>query len=187
MLCSSNCTAQPYSFTITQLVEGAHSVVVAAADDAGNSATNQFLSWVVDTTPPVVALATVPGSLAEGTAATFTVSCADANGCTLAYYLYSGVTATVLCSSTCTTQSWSFTLTQLVEGTHTIVVTGVDDAGNFAANQSYSWTACGAGKFYSSEVAKIGASGAAVCGPCAAGTFGGRQRVQLRAVLARCG
>ena len=66
------------------------------------------------------------------------MSCTDAHGCILRYVLDGGATSTVLCTSNCTSSPWPFELLQLQEGTHTVVVFGVDDAENMG-NETHSW------------------------------------------------
>ncbi|MGE5574449.1 MAG: Ig-like domain-containing protein, partial [Bacteroidota bacterium] len=115
----------------SNLVDGPHTVIVTAEDNAGNeSLTLSFPTVVVDTTPPQVPGAPSTGSPTTDTTPTWSW---DAVVGAASYNVYLDGSATRLNSAPITTLSSvvSFTHTDpLPEGEHRLQVTSVDDVGN---------------------------------------------------------
>ena len=118
-----------WSFTPTGLAQGTHTIVASETDAAGNVGTTS-LTFVYDTVAPGVTEALSNDTGASSTdkvtsVATLTGS-ADANAVVT---LKEGWT--VLGSTTANAQgTWSFTPTSLSQGSHTIVASVADVAGN---------------------------------------------------------
>ncbi|MCK9364131.1 MAG: Ig-like domain-containing protein [Syntrophales bacterium] len=108
------------------LSEKAHTLIVEARDEAGNTATNEY-SWATDYTAPTITLSGTPAALSNAKAANIGVAVADASAVTTTYKLDEVAIA-------------SSALTGLSEGSHTLVVTATDAAGNTATTQPYTWT-----------------------------------------------
>lgn len=117
------CTSpQPFS----GLAEGPHTVLVTAHDAAGNTA-GSSVSWVVDGTAPHLPVLTGPASPTNVRDASVAISAEP--GATLSCALDGEQAAPC-------TSPW--TRAALADGTHTLVVTAVDAAGNQATG-SVSW------------------------------------------------
>ena len=121
---AASCTSP---WTITGLGDGPHSVVLVATDAAGNSG-SVTRSWAVDTAAPALSLSGGPTGLVGTDSASIGIS-ADPD-------------ATISCrldgtSSPCTSTGWS--ASGLADGSHTLVVTATDAAGN-ATTASRTWT-----------------------------------------------
>ncbi|MBW6484649.1 MAG: FecR domain-containing protein [Syntrophobacterales bacterium] len=106
------------------LAEKAHALIVEARDEAGNTATKEY-SWATDYTAPTITLSGTPAVLTNAAAANIGVAVADASAVTTTYRL-DGVAIA------------SSALTGLSEGSHTLVVTATDAAGN-SASKEYAW------------------------------------------------
>ncbi len=110
-----------WSFTAAQLSEGSHSVSATAQDAAGNtSSTSSIVNFNVDTTPPNGNVTQLVGGGA-GKSPTFNISSDDGTAtikCSL-----DGAVASA-CSSPYTPAG------NLTPGTHTLIVTFTDTAGN---------------------------------------------------------
>ena len=112
--------------SLTNLVNGGHSVSVIAGDAAGNwqpQASATTVSWVVDTTTPTVSLSGVPGSPTSATSATITVGGASVN--TYQYKLDAGEYGAA------TNVSTPISLSGLTDGSHTLTVKGANLAGTW--------------------------------------------------------
>lgn len=106
---------------LTDLSQGAHSVVVRATDPAGNvhSVTRNF---TVDTVLPAVSIASpTPGQHFNSTSVAASFTAADVNGVTTTCRLDSGSFAP--CASPAATSG-------LAQGGHTLTIRAVDPAGN---------------------------------------------------------
>ena len=112
--------ASPY--VVSSLSEGSHTVAVRAVDSVGNKSPASEVTWVVDLTAPANVLATGPVSPTNQTTAEATFSAAGATSYTCAL---DGATA-VACTSPYTVPG------PISEGSHSLVITGSDGAGNEA-------------------------------------------------------
>jgi RTX calcium-binding nonapeptide repeat (4 copies)/Domain of unknown function DUF11 len=109
------------------LADGAHEVVITATDPAGNIG-EATIDWTVDTTAPVITLASAP----SGTVA--------ATGAGIGYTVDDN-TAAVTCTldgSPLTSCMSPITLAALANGAHRVVITATDAAGN-ASTRSVDW------------------------------------------------
>ncbi|MGH2960274.1 MAG: GDSL-type esterase/lipase family protein, partial [Solirubrobacterales bacterium] len=127
----STCPSSP--ITITGLGNGAHSFTATQTDAAGNTGSAATVTWTIDTSPPnapAVARTSPTANPTNSTAQTLT---------------YSGIegSATAQCKldtaafGPCPTSP--LTLTGLGEGSHTLLVTQTDAAGNVSTAGSVSW------------------------------------------------
>lgn len=120
---ASPCTSpHPYS----GLSDGSHTVVVTAHDAAGNTASDE-VSWVVDSQAPFLPVLTGPASPTKDTAAEVSID-AEAGA----------VLSCALDAEDATPCADPWTRTGLADGSHTLVVTAVDGAGN-SATGSVTW------------------------------------------------
>jgi hypothetical protein len=128
----TTCPSSP--ITIAGLADGAHTFSATQTDAAGNTGSAAAVTWTVDATPPA------PPSIARtGPTAPLTNSKSQ----TIAYGgLEPG--ATPLCKldagnyGAC--QASPFTLSGLPEGSHTVLITQTDTAGNVSQAGSVSWS-----------------------------------------------
>ena len=129
-----NDTAAPYSWTVTNLSVGAHTLTVVGNNLFGLTATNSVsltVSPTADATVPVVVLtyptngASIPSSSPLNVVATITDNATVLNG-----QLYiDGVL-----NSADPTAPYTWTLYGVSTGSHTLSVVGVDTSGNMATN-----------------------------------------------------
>jgi hypothetical protein len=124
------------SLSLTGLADGAHTLLVQATDQAGNSSSATY-AWTVDTTPPTVSFTATPKAFSASSAATFTVGVSDnitpASSLVLSYTL-DGKAPVALAPG-----ASSISLTGLADGAHTVLVQATDQAGN-SRSTSYAWT-----------------------------------------------
>ena len=119
-----------WTFTPTSLADGSHTIVASEADAAGNTGTAS-LAFKLDTTAPVVM-----ESLAKDTGASSTDKITTNDTVTGSSDPNAVVHFTVdgsLIAATATSNSngiWTFTPTGLASGSHTIVASETDAAGN---------------------------------------------------------
>lgn len=132
---SGNWTPTNEVLNLSGLTDGNHTLSVRALDAAGNvDPTPANYTWTVDTTPPDTSIVSHPNMLTNSTSATFTFHGTDAlSGVAgFAYQLDGG-------NWTATTSP--LTLTNLADGSHTLLVHAIDAAGNVDPNPaSYTWT-----------------------------------------------
>ncbi|MHB8830388.1 MAG: FecR family protein, partial [Syntrophales bacterium] len=114
-----------FVINLQTLLEKAHTLIVEAKDEAGNTASQEY-AWATDYTAPIITLSGTPAALTNAAAANIGVAVTDASAVTTIYKL-DGVSVT------------SADLTSLSEGSHTLLVTATDAAGN-AGTKEYSWT-----------------------------------------------
>ena len=110
------------------LADGTHTLAITATDVSGNAATTTF-SWTVDTVPPVLTITGGPPPSTNKTTATFYLS-SNESGSTYACTLDG---APLTCKPTTS-------LTGLADGTHTLIATTTDPAGNTSASVTRTWT-----------------------------------------------
>jgi VCBS repeat-containing protein len=130
-----------WSFTPTGLVDGPHTIVASETVPPSNTVAGTTivseLSFTLDTTAPVVAIASAGGSTTQSVAQIFgTVDAADA-GSTVTV-LEDGATA-----GTATVQpsgGWSASITLNGTGQHTLVAHDTDVAGNVGTSNSVTFT-----------------------------------------------
>ena len=123
----ATCTS-PYA--VSSLSEGQHTVQVRAVDSNGNKSAAAPVTWLVDVTAPANVQVTGPGSPTNETTAVVSFEAAGATSFTCA--LDSG--PAVACSSPYTVPG------PLVEGSYTLTVRALDDAGNLAQPGQAVWT-----------------------------------------------
>ncbi len=122
----------------TGLTEGGHTLSVIGADayDKWQSITSPTtLAWIVDTTPPVAEFKSLPNSITSSSVSSFTIT---GNGVyAYRYYIDSGTYGVQKFMS----ESQVITTGALDNGSHTIHVKGIDQAGNEQTSETtYTWT-----------------------------------------------
>ena len=130
-----------WSFTTATLANGAHSLTATATDAAGNtSAASTAMSITVDTVAPTVteSLASDTGSSASDhiTSNATLTGTGDPNAVVHFTVDGSAIAGTATADGS---GAWSFTPTGLADGTHTIVASETDAAGN-TRTTSFSFT-----------------------------------------------
>ncbi|ALV91137.1 Ig-like domain-containing protein [Pantoea vagans] len=137
-----------WTFTSTALTQGTHTLNVTVTDAAGNVSGTTSSNVVIDTTPPaaVAGLAaannngSTPVAIAAGSSTndnTPALSGTAEAGSVVRIYDGGVLLGSVTASST---GAWSYTSTQLADGSHTINVTATDAAGNISPNASITFT-----------------------------------------------
>jgi hypothetical protein len=125
------CPSSP--ITLTGLGNGAHSFTVTQTDAAGNTGSAATVSWTVDITPPSAPTVTRTNPTASSTSSTSQV------------ITYTGLEAGA--STQCKLDTAAFgpcsasplTFPNLGEGSHTLLVTQTDTAGNTSPAGAVSW------------------------------------------------
>ena len=123
-----------WSFTPTGLADGSHTIVASETDSAGNTGTST-LTFTLDTTAPAVTdhLSSDTGSSSSDkvTSSDALTGTGDANA--VVHFTVDGtaVAQTVTANSS---GVWSFTPSGLADGSHTIVASETDSAGNTGAS-----------------------------------------------------
>ncbi len=126
-----------WSSAVTLTGQGTHTIVATDTDAAGNTGTSSTVSYTLDTIAPVVAI-TSTGGLTNQPAQTIsgTVDAADA-GTTVTIMDGTTVLGTATVGSDGT---WSSAVTLTGQGTHTIVATDTDAAGNTGTSSTVGFT-----------------------------------------------
>jgi hypothetical protein len=128
---ASTCPSSP--ITITDLLNGVHTFTVTQTDAAGNTGSAATVTWTVDTlapSAPTVSRTSPTVSPTKLTSQTLTYSGLEVGAtaqCKLDTAAYGPCLASPL------------TLTGLGEGSHTLLVTQTDAAGNLSAAGSVTW------------------------------------------------
>ena len=120
-----------WSFTPSRLADGAHTIVASETDAAGNTST-ATLTFTLDATAPAVTagLASDTGASATDQITANAALAGSGDGNATVTFTEG---ATVLGTTTAAADgSWSFTPSGLADGTHTIVASETDAAGNTA-------------------------------------------------------
>ncbi|WP_183086295.1 Ig-like domain-containing protein [Mycetocola tolaasinivorans] len=121
----------------TDLSEGEHTLTPVATDAANNTATGVAITITVDTTPPTVPVITSPQSGNATNEATPTISGTGENGSTVTVREGS----TVICSAVVSGGVWSCApTTNLSDGSHSLIPTARDAAGNEAEGAAVTLT-----------------------------------------------
>ena len=144
------------SFTSAALAEGAHTFALTASDDAGNESEPATHTWTVDTTAPVVTVATPGPSITAARSVTFSEPVVGVSATTVRLLL-TGTTTRVAVSLSCRDAAAAVVscaaatvrrvvvtpITPLLPGQlHTLTVSGLTDgAGNAAATRSAAFRA----------------------------------------------
>ncbi len=131
ILSDVNATAPDWSFTLSNLVEGANLITIAATDAKGNANT-AYIPIILDSTPPPLLLGPV-STVTPNTAQT--IGGITENGATVQ------VTVDTLSDQQVTPVSpadapygWEENISGLAEGVNTVTVTATDKAGNANLN-----------------------------------------------------
>jgi hypothetical protein len=117
-------------YTVTGLLEGAHSIVITATDPVSRQRGPATWAWTVDTTAPVASITAEPDLYSDTSSAAFKFS-SDQDGSTFICKLDTDPAVA------CTTPE---TYSDLPDGEHDFGVVATDPAGNVSAAATYSWT-----------------------------------------------
>jgi hypothetical protein len=121
--------------TFSGLGEGTHTIIIYTVDEVNNGANSSALTFSVDTTPPVANITTLNNTWFNTSSPTVTFNITDNLAPLLNYTLYvdgqPNVTGTVSNAS-----AGSAIPNGLAEGTHLLILQGVDLAGNAANSTS---------------------------------------------------
>jgi len=121
-----------WSAPTSSLAQGSHTIVATAKNNAGNTA-SKTSTFTVDTAPPSVSISSpTTGSIISSTSPVITGTSSDPGS-----GIWSVTVTLDSISKTVTgTTSWSVTTSGLAQGSHTIVATAKDNAGNTASKTS---------------------------------------------------
>ena len=116
--------------TLPGLSDGPHSIVVYANDTAGNIGNSATVHFSIDATPPTIMILSPENKTyeARGLPLTFTLSESDS---WIGYSLDNKANATI---------SGNTTITNLLNGTHTVVIYANDTFGNMGRSNKIYWT-----------------------------------------------
>ncbi len=122
---TTNYAACSGAMNYNNLIEGMHTFMVRATDPAGNTdPTPAVYTWKVDTIPPIAVIIDTPPSLTNARGASLAVAGDD-----VIAYKYHLDLGTMFSAETAV--STPIIVSGLLDGTHTIFVTGKDSAGNW--------------------------------------------------------
>jgi GH18 family chitinase len=135
-------TSSPYSFTITSLAAGTHSIVAKATDNSGNTAT-ATVSITASSNAAPVATITSPSSGASFTAgASITINAtATDNGSVTKVEFYNGA----IKLGEDTSSPYSFTWSNVAAGTYSLTAVATDNEGATGTSAAVSITVTGGG------------------------------------------
>ncbi len=125
-----------WSYTATTLADGTYTVQATQEDQAGNVGKSAAMTFTVDTKAPLVGINPVTPSPGKDATPTLTGAAGvlATDDTTVAVTIYSGssVAGTVAQSKqvSVTSGSWSYTASELPDGTYTAQATQEDEAGN---------------------------------------------------------
>jgi hypothetical protein len=117
------------SASYTGLADGSHTFKVVATDAATNMTTKSY-TWMIDTTPPTLAITAEPANPTNSPSATFMFTVTDTDPVSATCRLDAQTAAA------CTSPQ---TYAGLADGSHTFTLKGTDSAGN-VATKTYTWT-----------------------------------------------
>jgi large repetitive protein len=123
---TASCTSPT---TYSGLGEGSHTFTLTATDKAGNASAPATSTWTVDITAPSAIIDSGPANPSKSKSATFT--------------FHSEAGATFKCSldgASFTTCMSGKTYWTLADGSHTVKVEAIDQAGNTGVPVPYTWT-----------------------------------------------
>ena len=140
LLGTATVSAGTWSYTTAALADGSHSFTAVATDTAGNSTTTSAVTATIDTTAPVVteSLASDTGSSSTDKITSNGTLTGSGDPNAVVHFTVDGNpiagTATANASGI-----WTFTPTGLSDGSHTIVASETDAAGN-TGSTSFTFT-----------------------------------------------
>ena len=132
---STTCPANGTFATPAGHPDGTYTLVVTAADAAGNTSSTT-VTWVLDTTPPPAPTVSTPAGLTKSTSVTLTISDSE-SGVTFTCS-FTGPGGAVLSSGACPAGG-VFDTGSGADGVYTVTVTATDPAGN-TSSTTVSWT-----------------------------------------------
>lgn len=129
------CAASAYSFTVNKSNDGTYDFSVYQTDLAGSNSSSTVARWIRDTVAPSAPTIANPAtSPYMSSDTTLTISGTCESGSTISYS--NATTGTTTCSSS----TYSFTVTKNIDATYTVVVAQTDAAGNVSGNTTLTWT-----------------------------------------------
>ncbi|QDK46749.1 hypothetical protein DOM22_17095 [Bdellovibrio sp. ZAP7] len=120
----------------SKTTEGQNRFQVRAIDRAGNRSATVEYGWLLDTTPPVVAITNKPDAVSASSQAVFNFTASD-SGAGLAQ------TQCAIDGGSFVTCTSPAVYSNLLEGTHAFSVQAVDKVGNVSVPLSYTWKSQG--------------------------------------------
>jgi len=132
---SASCTGGSYSFAPIKTADGIYTFSLSQTDLAGNTSVATTLVWTRDTTTPISPTVTTPAvTLTYSNGSSLIISGACTSGDTV------NITGDSTQTQTCSSSSYSFTVSKSVDGTYAFLVTQVDpNNGNSSSGVSLSW------------------------------------------------
>jgi hypothetical protein len=134
-----NCSGGNFSFQVTASIDGVRNYLVSQTDRAGNTSARGNRIWIRDTVAPLAVTLTNPTTnpyISGDTTLSLNGNC-EAGGEVTVTALPANQNQTQGCSGAGT---FSFTLTQGVNGTYSYSVKQRDPAGNISPDLAFEWT-----------------------------------------------
>lgn len=131
---TTTCASSAYSFTITKNVDATYTIVMAQTDASGNASSTTSLTWIRNTAIPSSPVISTPNTNPNyGKVASLTLSgnCNSGNS----VQLNGASVQTIPCDS----NSFSFTLTQSIDGTYTYSLVQVNGSSISSGATSFTW------------------------------------------------
>ena len=131
--------SSPYSFTVSSLTVGMHSLTAKATDNVGGTTTSTAVSVTVTSpanVPPTVTLGASPTTADQGATVTLTATATDSDGTVAKVEFFDG--ATKLGEDL--TSPYSFTVSTLTVGIHSLTAKATDNLGAVTTSTAVSVT-----------------------------------------------
>ncbi|PWU15670.1 MAG: hypothetical protein C5B49_11510, partial [Bdellovibrio sp.] len=129
------CSSSAYSFSVTKTSDGTYNFSLSQTDSAGNVSASAAFAWTRNTVAPSAPTVTTPAANPFTSADTnLTISGACQAGATINYS--NAATGSTSCSS----GTYSFVLSESVDGTYTVSLSQTDPFGNTSPTTSFQWT-----------------------------------------------
>ncbi len=132
---SQDCTSGSFSFTDSQSTNQTYNYLLTQTDIAGNTSNATNVVWRYDTVAPLAAVITSPAANPYISAESlFSLSGTCENNATV--NLTGDTTDSILCSS----NAFSFPISNTVDGTYNYAINQTDQAGNISSGINFQWT-----------------------------------------------
>jgi len=131
---TTTCASSAYSFTVNKSADGVYNFSLSESDLAGNQSATTSFSWQRDTVAPTAPTIQNPGSNPYTSAtSSLTIAGACQAGATV------NLSGSATNSQSCTSGTYSFSVTESVDGTYNFTLNQTDVAGNTSPNATQQW------------------------------------------------
>ena len=122
-----------FSLSLNQPLDGTYNYIFTQTDKAGNTSVSTAISWIVDTAGPAALTITNHTSPYLSNANSVTIS----GACEINSSVQ--ISGDYTSSTTCTTGTYSFTATKLVDSSYNFTLNQTDLSGNTSTNTTFTW------------------------------------------------